>query len=259
MPLESFERLSIALPSLPSRFPTFTAFSSSTVDEVLGDAARFSVRVGATTFDHIVFLNRGAHFEAHALPPAAQLAPAFGIVVADFDGDGREDLFLAQNFSPTALDTPRFDAGAGVLLLGDGRGGFRPLGVRSSGIRVLGDGRGAAACDYDGDGRVDLAVAQNGAATTLWHNRRARPGLRIRAAAGPENPWGIGVGRQVSLGTRPGPRREIHAGSGYWSMDCPTTVLALPNGADSLIVHWPGGKTQAVPLRAGQMDVTVRR
>ena len=259
MPLESLERLGIAVPSARSRYASYASYANATVDDVLGDAARSAVRVGATTFDHIVFLNRGSHFEAHPLPDAAQLAPAFGIVVADFDGDGREDLFLAQNFSPTSLDTPRFDAGAGLLLLGDGRGGFRPLGVHVSGISVLGDGRGAAACDYDGDGRVDLAVAQNGAATTLWHNRRARPGLRIRAAAGPENPWGIGVGLQVSLGTRRGPRREIHAGSGYWSMDCPTTVLALPHGADSLIVHWPGGKTQAVPLRAGQMDVTVRR
>ena len=259
MPLESLERLGIAVPSTRSRYASYVSYAKATVDDVLDDAARSAVRVGATTFDHIVFLNRGSHFEAHPLPDAAQLAPAFGIVVADFDGDGREDLFLAQNFSPTSLDTPRFDAGAGLLLLGDGRGGFGPLSVRASGISVLGDQRGAAACDYDGDGRVDLAVSQNGAATTLWHNRAARPGVRVTVNAGPNNPWGIGARLQVSAGGQRGPVREIHAGSGYWSVDAPTTVLALPTKADSLIVRWPQGEEQAVAIRAGQKSITVIR
>ena len=217
------------------------------------------MRVGATTFDHQIFLNRGGHFEAHSLPGAAQLAPAFGIVVADFDGDGREDIFLAQNFSPTSLDTPRFDAGAGLLLLGDGHGGFRPLGVHESGIAILGDQRGAAACDYDGDGRVDLAVSQNGAATTLWHNRSARPGLSVRLDGGPDNPLGIGARLQVVAAGRRGPMREVHAGSGYWSMDAATMVLALPSAADSLFVYWPGGEIRSVALTAGQRELVVRR
>jgi enediyne biosynthesis protein E4 len=120
--------------------------------------------VGATTFDHLVLLNRGTRFEVRPLPTTAQLAPAFAPVVADFNGDGIEDLFLAQNFSPTHIESPRFDAGAGIVLLGDGRGEFRSLGVEQSGIAILGDQRGAAAADFDGDGRVDLAVSQNGAA-----------------------------------------------------------------------------------------------
>ena len=192
-----------------------------------------------------------------SLPAEAQLAPAFAPVVADFDGDGNEDLFLAQNFSPTALETPRFDAGAGLVLLGDGRGGFRPLSVRQSGVAVLGDQRGAAAADYDGDGRVDLAVPQNGASTTLWHNRGARPGLRVRLDAGPGNPWGIGARLQVTAQGRRGPVRELHAGAGYWSMDAATTVISLPPGADSLAIHWPGGREQLVPLKAGQREVTL--
>ena len=45
----------------------------------------------------MVFLNRGDHFEARPLPLMAQLTPAFAPVVADFDGDGNEDIFLSQN------------------------------------------------------------------------------------------------------------------------------------------------------------------
>ena len=51
---------------------------------------------------------------------------------------------------------------------------------QESGVIVYGEGRGAAACDYDGDGRVDLAVSQNGAQTKLYHNVAGRPGLRVR-------------------------------------------------------------------------------
>jgi hypothetical protein len=258
MPLESFARLGIAIPSVRERIATFADFSTASVDHVLGSAAAQAVHVGATTFDHRVLLNRGNGFEVRPLPAAAQLAPAFAPVVADLDGDGRDDLFLAQNFSPTAIEIPRFDAGSGLVLLGDGRGGFRPLSVRQSGIHIFGDQRGAAAADFDADGRVDLAVPQNGAATTLWRNRAAAPGLRVRLSAGPDNPLGIGAQMRL-VGAVRGPTREIHAGSGYWSMDAATTVLARPTGADTLWVRWPGGSEQRIPLAAAQRDVVVSR
>jgi hypothetical protein len=258
MPLQPFAQLGVAIPSVRERISTFTDYSKATVDEVLGKSASGAIRVGATTFEHTLLLNRGDHFEAHPLPTAAQLAPAFGIVVADFDGDGHEDLFLAQNFFPTEIETPRFDAGAGRLLLGDGRGGFRATTVKQSGIEILGDQRGAAAADYDGDGRVDLAVSQNGGPTTLWHNRGARSGLRVRVDAGPGNPLGIGAQLRVVSGASRGPAREVHAGSGYWSMDGATTVLALPPGADSIWVRWPNGRQQTTALSAGQRTLTVK-
>ncbi len=257
MPLDPFSRLGAAIPDLKERFATFAMFAKADVDALLGPNAAHAVRVGATTFAHTVFLNRGAHFETHALPTAAQLAPAFGVVVADFDGDGKEDLFLAQNFFPTEINTMRFDAGAGLLLLGDGHGGFNAQTVQQSGISVLGDQRGAAAADYDGDARTDLAVSQNGAAMTLWHNVAARPGLRVRLRGTANNPLAIGaMMRVVSNGTR-GPVRELHAGSGYWSMDAATTVLALPIGATALWVRWPNGREQTLSVVDGQHAVSL--
>jgi len=258
MPVQSFTQLGAAIPSIRDRVTSFAGFAQLSVDQLLGPAASGAVRVGATSFDHVVMLNRGDHFEAHALPPIAQEAPASGIVVADFDGDGHDDLFLAQNFFPTEIDIPRFDAGVGLLLLGDGKGGFQPLGVKQSGIAMSGDQRGAAAADYDADGRIDLAVGQNGGRTALWHNRTARPGLRVRVDAGPDNPLGIGVQLRGIAGSVRGPVREIRAGSGYWSMDGATTVIGRPNELDSLWVRWPGGKTTTVPVSASQSEVTIR-
>jgi len=123
---------------------------------------------------------------------------------------------------------------------------------------VLGDGRGAAAADYDGDGRVDLAVAQNGAATTLWHNVRATPGLRVHVDAGPANPRGVGAQLRIISGSTRGPVREIREGGGYWSVDGAVTVLAMPVDATALWIRWPLGREQVVPVPTGTRDITVR-
>ena len=255
MPLDGFARIGAAIPSVKARYATFAEFAAADVDAVLGDAAGKAVRVGATTFDHTLYLNRGTRFEARSLPTMAQLAPAFGVVVADFDGDAREDLFLAQNFFPTEINAMRFDAGIGLLLRGDGAGGFEAQTVQRSGIVVHGDQRGAAAADYDADGRVDLAVSQNGAPMTLWHNEGATPGLRVRLQGAAANPLAIGALLRVVSGTALGPVREVHAGSGYWSMDAATQVVALPSGATALWVRWPGGREQTVAVTPGQREV----
>jgi hypothetical protein len=261
VPLESFSRLGVAVPLVRERISTFAQYAASTAAQVLGDAARSAITVGATTYDHGILLNRGILFEWKPLPPEAQLAPAFAPIVADFDGDGNEDLFLSQNFTATEIGLPRFDAGLGQLLRGDGKGGFSAVSVQGSGIRVPGDGRGAATADFDGDGRADLVVAQNGGPTTLWRNSSGSPGLRVRAQAGVWNPIGAGTLLRVVRGNGKdarGPARELHAGGGYWSSDSPTTVLALPADATAIWVRWPGGREETVPLQRGDRDVILK-
>jgi hypothetical protein len=162
-------------------------------------------------------LNRGDHFDAKLLPFEAQFAPAFGICVADCDGDGREDIFLSQNFLAMQPEMPRLDGGRGLWLKGDGQGGFAAVPGQQSGVNIYGEQRGAAVSDYDGDGRVDLVVTQNGADTKLYRNARGKRGLRIRLNAGPGNPTSVGAMIRLKLGDHFGAAREIQAGSGYWS------------------------------------------
>lgn len=258
MPLESFARASLTVPSARDRITSFADYSRADVNAVLGLASAGVVRVGATTFDHLVLLNRGSRFESRPLPPLAQLAPAFAPVVADFNGDGREDLFLAQNFSATGIEMPRMDAGSGLVLLGAGDGSFTPMPVGQSGIEMLGDQRGAAVSDFDGDGRVDLAVSQNGAATTLWRNRGATPGIRVRVEGTDDNPFGVGAQLRVRRGSSAGPLREIRAGSAYWSVDDPVTVLALPADASEIWVRLPNGTERTVRITPSQREVIIR-
>jgi hypothetical protein len=187
----------------------------------------------------------------------AQLAPGFGVNVADVDGDGNEDLFLTQNFFASQVETPRIDAGLGLWLKGDGKGGLAPLSAQQSGVRVYGDARASALADYDGDGRLDLVVTQNGAATRLFHNTGAKPGLRVRLAGPEGNLTAIGAQLRVISGGRKGPVREIRAGSGYWSQDSCVQVVAAPEADAKVWIRWPGGKETVTDVPAGAREITV--
>ncbi len=256
-PRRQFMALANAMPFLFERFTSHKAFSEANLGQVLGERLPLGRKVTVSTLASTVFLNLGNGFQARPLPWEAQLAPAFSVNAADFDGDGNEDLFLSQNFFATQPETPRMDAGCGLWLRGDGKGNLTPLLPAEAGTRVLGEQRGAAVADFDEDGRPDLVVTQNGAATRLLRNVGARPGLRVRLQAPSQRHGVLGAVMRLEFEGGSGPAREIHAGSGYWSQDSFTQILALPAVPKALWVRWPGGRVTTTPLPAGARSITV--
>ena len=249
-----------AMPFIGERNESFSIFGGRSLEEVYGECLKEGTVVEANTLAHGVFLNRGDGFEWRALPAEAQFAPVFGINVADFNGDGREDLFLAQNFFAQQRETPRSDGGRGLLLQGDGTGGFQPLRAEQSGIYIYGEQRGSAVADYDRDGRPDLVVTQNGTHTRLYRNKLARPGLRVKVSAGPANPTGVGAQvRLVSGNNVLGPVRLISAGTGYWSQDSAVQVLAGPERPTHVEVRWPDGNVTRQPVPEAARELEVRK
>jgi hypothetical protein len=257
-PLTSYPRLGFGMPGVTGRIRTFGAYADATIEDVLGPFASGAVRLGVTTMDHTVFLNRGDRFEARPLPLDAQMAPAFYAGIADFDGDGKEDVFLTQNFFATEVATSRYDAGRSLLLSGDGSGNLKPVTAQLSGLAVYGEQRGAGYADFDADGRLDLAISQNGATTRVFQNVGAAPGLRVRVSGAPGNPTGIGTQMRLRYGGEAGPVRELQAGSGYWSQNGAVQVLGRAGNPTALWLRWPGGREQLVPLAPGQGEITVR-
>lgn len=254
-PLESLSRLALGLPRIREKVPTFAAYADASVDDLMVGPPL--ARLEATTLEHMLFWNRAGKFEAVALPTRTQVAPAFHAGVADINGDGWEDLFMGQNFYPTDISQPRYDAGVAVALLGNGRGGLEAMQPSRSGIRVYGDARGAAFGDFNGDGRVDLAVAQNGAETKVFLNREARPGITVRVQGSAQNPSGIGTAVALVFGDRRGPVREIRAGGGYWSSDSPAVILGAPVTPTAVWARLPGGREITMPIAAGARSVTI--
>ena len=230
-----------SFPGLRDRFPTHRSFSEAGVAEVLGEALSRSTQRRATTLGSMVFLNRGNRFDALLLPVEAQYGPAYGVAVGDLDGDGAEDVFLAQNFFGMPPVQARLDAGRGLWLRGDGRGGFTAVPAKDSGVEIYGEQRGVAFADYDGDGRVDLVVSQNREKTRLFHNLGARPGLRVELEGSEGNPKAVGAMIRLDSGAGWGPAREVTAGSGYLSQNGAVQVLSVTGEHHRIRVRWPGG------------------
>jgi enediyne biosynthesis protein E4 len=259
LPVRNRLWLERALPELTQRFPTHQLYGQATVEDVLGANYAKAKVAEARCLESSVFLNRGLRFQRVPLPRDAQLSPVFSINVADFDGDGKEDLFLSQNFFGSASDLSREDAGRGLWLRGSGTGTFTAMDPTVTGIRILGEQRGAALADFNHDGRIDLAVSQNNAATKLYLNQLARRGLRVVLQGPAANPDAIGAQLRVIYSAgRAGPGRAVQAGSGYWSQDAAAQVLGLAETPTALWIRWPGGREQTVPLDSQTWELHVR-
>ena len=261
VPLEPFPLLAHAIPDIRRRVGSFREFAASSLEDIIGPPLEELTPRTATTYGHIALISRSdGGYDVGSLPTVAQLSAASGVVIADFDGDGNEDLFLAQNLFTTPAHESRFDAGTGLLLLGDGTGRLWAVEPRASGIRVYGDQRGAAAADFDGDGRLDLAVGQNAEATRLFRNRGAVPGLRIRLVGSERNPLALGARLRAEYrdGTL-GPLREIQGGSGYLSHDSPVQIMGPRAALAAVRVWWPDGTTARIAVPSDTREYVIRR
>jgi hypothetical protein len=151
-PLRGRSKLAYAYPWLTKKFPTYAAYSQATVDDIFGaDHLAKARKLTVTELASGVFINQGkGKFEFQPLPRFAQIAPINAIVARDLDGDGKLDLLCVGNDFGPEPTTGRFDGGLGVLLKGDGKGGFTPLSPAQSGIQVIGDTRSAVAVTVGG-------------------------------------------------------------------------------------------------------------
>ncbi len=257
VPWRDMNQTEKSLPWLRARFPLHEAYAKATVPEILGERMSRAQTLKAGFLASVLLLNRGDTFEVRLLPREAQWSPAMGLAVGDLDGDGNEDLFLSQNFFGMLPGEGRLDAGRGLVLLGDGKGGFSPMPGQISGIKVYEEQRGCALADYDGDGCLDLAVTQNSGQTRLFHNVTAKPGLRVKLAGPPGNPDGVGAMLRLDYGERLGPAREVQAGSGFWSQNASVQVLGAAMGATGIQVRWPGGKVVGGKLSPPAREIEV--
>ncbi|MBM3845843.1 MAG: hypothetical protein FJ405_06110 [Verrucomicrobia bacterium] len=262
VPWRDWKTVRRAIPKLSERFSSYRAYAQASVQEILGEDYGMYKALRAEVLESVMLLNRGERFECRPLHGRAQFAPVFGIAVGDMDGDGAEDAFLAQNFFGTDMETGRYDGGRGLWMKGDGKGTLKPVEGHESGLLIHGEQRAAGLCDYDGDGRVDLAVTQNGAGTKLYRNQGGKPGLRVRLIGQGLNGGGFGSVMRVGDKGGWGPSREIRGAGGYGSQDCPVQVLStshLDAGSAKIQIRWPGGKTSLFTLPTNATHITIHQ
>ncbi|MGJ8713456.1 MAG: VCBS repeat-containing protein [Maribacter stanieri] len=125
-PLRGFSCSSEQIPDLKKKILKYDAFASMELKDVYGEEKlKNSLHYSADTFASVYVENIGdGKFKMTNLPNLAQLTNLNDMLISDFNGDGSLDVLGVGNLYVSEIETPRNDAGIGVLLLGDGKGSF---------------------------------------------------------------------------------------------------------------------------------------
>ncbi len=150
------------MPFIQGRFPTYKAFADATLEGIYGDALHSALKLRATSFASTLFINTNGHFDARPLPMAAQMSATRSMLIMDADADGKMDVLLAGNLYGTEAETPRYDAGMGLLMQGDGKGGFVAIDGPHSGISIPFDTRHVLPITIAGRGPCLFALNNDG-------------------------------------------------------------------------------------------------
>ncbi len=257
VPWRSRRELGSVLPSILKAFPSNDVFARQSLESILG-AGKIAAaqRFAATELRSGVFLSQpDGSYRFEPLPRIAQIAPIFGLVAGDFDGDGFADIYAVQNsFAPVA-SLGRFDGGLSQLLRGDGHGHFTAVPPAESNLVVPGDAKGLAVLDLDQDGWPDFVVSRNNSSNMLFRNRgvAGRHSFSVVLHGEPGNPRVVGARVTVELvdGTRQ--TGEVSAGSGYMSQSSPACFFGYAEGNPprQITIRWPDGRMTREPLAEG--------
>lgn len=125
------------IPSLSEQFDSYEAFGGSNLSDIFGTKLGTALNLQAKTFASAYLENLGnGRFHFKPLPNLAQVSSVNAILIKDYDQDGFKDLLITGNLYTSEIETPRNDAGTGLLLKGNGKGDFVPVPLPESGFRA---------------------------------------------------------------------------------------------------------------------------
>ena len=163
---------------------------------------------------------------------------------ADFDNDGRDDIFVAkgnvEQMPSNAADDPN------NLLMQMADGSFVEAG-ESAGLASLERGRGAVVVDLNNDGLLDIAVVNRRAPLEVYRNTTEEAGHWLSVSLSQPAPNVDAIGAFIEVETAAGIQtREVTIGGGHASGSLGAHHFGLGNGTSAkLRVIWPDGDASA--------------
>ena len=256
-----------AMPFVAEKFRTYHSFASATLTDIYSQSSLQQAQSFEVNYlESALLINDGkAHFEVRPLPELSQIAPGFGVVATEVNGDGFADIYLVQNFYHPQRETGKMGGGMSVLLLGDGSGSFSEVWPNNSGLLVPEDARGLSSCDWNDDGWVDFAIGINDGKMKLFENnakiRDELRSLKLRLSYADGNPTGIGSKVSVLMDDDMVQSGEVSAGGSYLSQSSADLFFGL--GVDKMVksinVRWPDGQQTMHQYEEGKSMMVIKR
>ncbi len=142
VPVRGRECTSQQMPFVSEKFKDFNSFASSKLLDILPeDKIEDAVVYEISSFESIVLINDNGILKRQSLPVHAQFSPIKSSLVMDFNGDGHKDIVTVGNHYGVEVETTRYDAGYGTVLLGDGENNFQFMSPQESGFFIAKDSR----------------------------------------------------------------------------------------------------------------------
>jgi len=140
VPMRGRQCSSEQMPFIADKYKTFDEFANASIEDILGDdKIKEGIVLEVNNFASGVLINEGSSYTFKELPAEAQAFPILGITSQDVNNDGKVDLILGGNIFNMEIETPRLDAGDGLILLNKGNGEFESVRSVDSGFFIPGD------------------------------------------------------------------------------------------------------------------------
>ena len=157
-PVRGRECSSQQMPGIKNKFPDYESFSTATLEDVYTEKElENSLHYQVKSFASIYLENKEGKFIIHELPVEAQLSSINQILIDDYDKDGNLDALIAGNLYWSEVETPRNDAGYGLLLKGNGKGQFNSILAKESGFFVPGDVKDMSVLNFNSNHYIIVA------------------------------------------------------------------------------------------------------
>lgn len=162
-PVATKDELGKQMPFMNKRFYSYKSFAGKTLEEVFDNGGLEGAKtLLVNQFQSIYLENLGnGQFKQHALPEEAQVSKVFAFHIQDVDNDDHLDIIMGGNFYGSSMYQGRYDAGYGLILIGDGKGSFQPVQSFDSGIVLGGEVRDIKKVKTD-KGEFILVANNNG-------------------------------------------------------------------------------------------------
>ena len=142
VPVRGRECTSQQMPYVADKFKDFNSFASSKLLDILPeDKVEGAVIYDIHNFESIILINEGGKLLRQPLPIQVQISPIKSSLVLDVNNDGNKDIMTVGNHYGVEVETTRYDAGIGAVLLGDGKNHFHFMSPSQSGFNVPNDSR----------------------------------------------------------------------------------------------------------------------
>ena len=170
LPVRGRECSSGQMPFIKDKFPTYEAFATSSLEEIYSkEKLDRSLHYRATEFHSGIVYNNGKDgFSFKPLPAQAQFSFINDFEVLDINKDGLPDIIAVGNRYNTEVETTRYDAHVGLVLLQNADGTFSYQSPINSGFYVPHNAKSLAKIRLGKERKTGFLVGNNNGPIQLF-------------------------------------------------------------------------------------------